>query len=245
MNPIIDCMTAHRSIRKYTKTPVPDALLEKLLTAAQCASTSSHVQAYTIINVRDKTVRKQIAELAGPQEWVAAAPVFLVFCADITRLDSACRRHGITAETGWTEQGLVATVDTALIAQNLMMAAESEGLGGVFIGGIRNDPQTVCRLLGLPDLVYPVFGMCLGYPDQDPAPKPRLPLHLILHQDTYDSRKAESGLDTYDKAVQAYYAARSPKLKDRTWTSGAAEFAGQKVRPHMKSFLASKGFFTR
>lgn len=245
MNPIIDCLTAHRSIRRYKDTPVPDALLEKLVAAAQCASTSSHVQAYSVIIVRDKDVRRQIAELAGPQEWVEKAPVFLVFCADITRLEEACRRHGIQAETGWTEQGLVATVDTALMAQNMMIAAESVGLGGVFIGGIRNDPQTVCRLLEIPDQVYPAFGMCLGYPDQDPPPKPRLPLDIVLHQDRYDTQKMAKGLDNYDAKVNAYYTARSPALKDRTWTSGMAEFAGGKVRPHMQAFLASKGFFTR
>ena len=245
MNPVIDCLTAHRSIRKFTDRTVSDAMLEKLVAAAQCAATSSHVQAYSVIRVNDADARSEIARLAGPQEWVEAAPVFLVFCADITRLEAACRKHRMEAETGWAEQGLVATVDTALFAQNLMIAAESTGLGGVFIGGIRNDPETVCRLLDIPDGAYPVFGMCLGYPDQDIPTKPRLPVNIVLHQDRYDLQKTEQGLKDYDDRVQAYYAARSEKLKDRTWTSGMAEFAGQKVRPHMKDFLASKGFFTR
>lgn len=245
MNPVIDCMTAHRSIRRFTPEPVPDILVKDLLAAAQCAATSSHVQAYSVIQVHDKETRQQIANLAGPQIWVETAPVFLVFCADIARLEAACRRHGVAAETGWAEQGLVSTVDTALLGQNMMLAAESVGLGGVFIGGIRNDPESVCRLLDIPDQVYPVFGLCLGYPDQDVPTKPRLPLGAVLHDGRYNAQKSEQGLDEYDKVVNAYYADRSPLLAGRTWTSGMADFTGQKVRPHMKSFLESKGFFNR
>ncbi|MCG8566545.1 MAG: nitroreductase family protein, partial [Desulfobacterales bacterium] len=131
------------------------------------------------------------------------------------------------------------------LGQNMMIAAESIGLGGVFIGGIRNDPSKVSTLLDLPDQVYPAFGLCLGYPDQDPPVKPRLPVESILHRETYDTNKIHRGLDRYDKTVNTYYAARSPKLKDRTWTSGMAEFTGQKVRPHMMDFLKAKGFFKK
>ncbi len=245
MNTVLECLSAHRSIRKFTPTPVDDAVVAELLSVAQCASTSSHVQAYSVVQVKDGAVRRQIAHLAGPQPWVESAPVFLVFCADLLRLTDACHRHGVKPETGWTEQGLVAFGDAAMLGQNMMVAAESIGLGGVFIGGIRNDPKTVSRLLDLPDQVFPAFGLCLGYPDQDPPKKPRLPVEAVLHTNRYDTGKVEKGLDAYDRTVQAYYTARSPKLKDRTWTSGMAAFFSQKVRPHMKSFLESRGFFKR
>ncbi len=116
---------------------------------------------------------------------MARAPVFLVFCADLNRLEAVCRIHDIAAEKGWAEQFVTATVDAALLAQNVLLAAESLGMGGVFIGGIRNDPQTVCELLEIPDQVYPVFGMCLGWPAHDPPPKPRLPADAILFTDRY------------------------------------------------------------
>ena len=245
MNAVLELLSRHRSIRKFTPTPVDDAVVKELVTVAQCAATSNHVQAYSLIHIKDRVVRQKIAHLAGPQKWVETAPVFLMFCADLSRLEIACHRQGTPAETGWSEQSIVAITDTAMLGQNMMVAAESLGLGGVFIGGIRNDPATVSRLLNLPDQVFPVFGLCLGYPDQNPPTKPRLSVDLILHQETYDTSKTAQGLAAYDEKVNAYYTSRSPKLKDRTWTSGMAELTGQKLRPHMKAFLESRGFFLK
>ena len=176
MNATLDLMKAHRSIRKFTDRDVDQETLNAIVGAAQCAATSHFVQAYTVIRVRDRSKRKAIAQLAGPQVWVETAPVFLVFCADLNRLESACRLHDAEMEKGWAEQFVTATVDTALLAQNVLLAAESEGLGGVFIGGIRNDPQTVCDLLDIPEQAWPVFGMCLGWPAHNPPRKPRLPV---------------------------------------------------------------------
>ncbi len=243
MTPVLEKISAHRSIRKFSDRPVDTDLLTSLITAAQCTSTSHHVQAYTIIQVTDPANRQKIADMAGPQPWVAAAPVFLVFCADLTRLVDACRHNTVAPETGWAEQLLVATVDTALLAQSLMLGAESAGLGGVFIGGIRNDPELVCDLLHIPEHAFPVFGMCLGYPNEDPAPKPRLPLNLIFHQDRFPETVNDRELAAYDDIIQAYYEKRAPKLRDRTWTRQMAEFTGQVIRPHMKSFLEQKKFF--
>lgn len=249
MNPTIDCMLSHRSIRNFTDKPIDEPTFQTIVRAAQCAASSSHVQAYTIIRVKNTETRKQIADLSGPQIWVEQAPIFLVFCADLNRLESACDRHGVTAKKGWAEQFVVATVDTALLAQNLMVAAESIGLGGVFIGGIRNDPDKICDLLNIPDNAYPVFGMCLGYPDQTPAIKPRLPLDLVLKEDTYNGlcqkEKFTNELETYDKTMQDYYLNRDSNLKDQTWSRQVADLMSLVSRPHMKSFLEKKGFFLR
>ena len=94
MTPTIDLMSAHRSIRKFTDREVDDHTLTAIIAAAQCAATSHFIQAYTIIRVRDMAKRQAIADLAGPQVWVARAPVFLVFCADFNRLETACGMHG-------------------------------------------------------------------------------------------------------------------------------------------------------
>ena len=250
MNPTMDLLSSHRSVRKFIDKPIEESLFQTIVKAAQCAATSSHVQAYTIIRVKDKENRKQIADLAGPQVWVEQAPIFLVFCADLTRLESACHQHKLGAETGWAEQFVVATVDTALVAQNLMVAAESLGLGGVFIGGIRNDPEKVCELLDIPENAYPVFGMCLGYPDQTPGIKPRLPIDLVLREDSFsgiglEKKASEKSLDAYDQTCRDYYLNRDSNLKDQTWSRQMADFMGKVTRPHMKSFLEKKGFFLR
>jgi hypothetical protein len=104
MTSVLNLLSAHRSIRKFTAKSVDETLLTSLISAAQCTSTSHHVQAYTIIQVTDLDTRQKIADMAGPQPWVAQAPVFLVFCADLTRLVHACRRHNAVPETGWAEQ---------------------------------------------------------------------------------------------------------------------------------------------
>ncbi|HSO19059.1 MAG TPA: oxygen-insensitive NADPH nitroreductase, partial [Desulfosarcina sp.] len=218
MNAAIDLLKAHRSIRKFTERAVDDETLAAIVSAAQCAATSHFVQAYTIIRVRDPHKREIIARLAGPQVWVARAPVFLVFCADLNRLETACGMHGTTMQKGWAEQFVTATVDAALLAQNVLLAAESLGLGGVFIGGIRNDPQTVCDLLEIPDQAYPVFGMCLGWPAHDPPPKPRLPVAAVLFTDRYPDAHDAGLLDGYDRTTNHYYRHRNSNLRDETWT---------------------------
>ncbi|WP_054698863.1 oxygen-insensitive NADPH nitroreductase [Desulfosarcina cetonica] len=242
MNATIDLMRAHRSIRKFSDRAVDEATLETIIAAAQCAATSHFVQAYTVIQVRDAAKRKAIAQLAGPQAWVEKAPVFLVFCADLSRLETACDMHAATMQTGWAEQFVTATVDAALLAQNVLLAAESLGMGGVFIGGIRNDPQTVCNLLEIPDQAYPVFGMCLGWPAHDPPPKPRLPVKAVLVTDRYPENHDRQCLEAYDRVTNHYYLHRNSNLRDETWTAQMAEFNSRIIRPHMKAFLEKRAF---
>ncbi|NQU04016.1 MAG: oxygen-insensitive NADPH nitroreductase [Syntrophaceae bacterium] len=242
MNEVINTMKGHRSIREFKDLPVKEELVRAILSAAQCASTSNHIQAYTIIRVNNREKRRAIAELAGPQSWVERCPLFLVFCADLHRLDRACKMQGKEMVRGYTEQFIIATVDTALVAQNAMLAAESLGLGGVYIGGIRNDPQKVSDLLRIPDNVYPVFGMCLGYPDDDPEAKPRLPLEVVLKEDEYTTVGDEEIIDTYDDITSDYYKRRSSNKKDDSWTKQVAQMMSQVSRPHMRSFIVNKGF---
>lgn len=249
MNPIIDLLLSHRSVRKFKNEPVKQSVLTDLVKIAQCAPTSHHVQAYAIIQVSDQAKKEKISDLAGNQPWVKQAPVFLVFCADLTRLESACEIHGVTPETGRAEQMIVATVDTALMAQNLMVSAESMGLGGVFIGGIRNDPARLCGILNIPDHAYPVFGMCLGVPDHTPDIKPRLPVELVLRKDTFqgglEKKDKAALLKEYDIQMNRYYLSRDSNLKDQTWTGQVAGFWNHITRPHMKSFLEKRGFFLK
>ncbi len=245
MNPTIETMRSHRSIRKFKDDPVKEDVLETILSVAQCAATSNHVQAYTIIQVSNPGLRKTMAEICGDQAWIVQAPVFLVFCADLNRLQIACERHGNEMVQGYAEQFVVATVDTALIGQNTLLAAESLGLGGVFIGAVRNDPQRICDLLNIPKQAYPVFGMCLGYPDDDPPLKPRLPLKVILKQETYTTEGTDSLLDAYDSTTREYYRSRDSNLKDETWSHQMAEFMSKIIRPHMKEFLNNQGLFLK
>ncbi|MEL7965766.1 oxygen-insensitive NADPH nitroreductase [Vreelandella neptunia] len=240
MNDVIKLLKSHRSIRKFSDRPIPKELLLELIQAGQGAATSSHVQAYTVIHVKDQANREQIAELAGGQGYIATCADFLVFCADMKRPTEASERTGANVVRGMTEQLLVATVDTALMAQNVAVAAESEGLGICYIGGIRNNPQEVSDLLRLPKHVYPVFGMCLGYPEQEPEVKPRLPVEAVLKEDYYTEDREQ--VEAFDTTMQAYYQARSSSNKDTDWSRNLKPLFDNKLRPHMRDFLIKRGF---
>lgn len=240
MNDVIKLLQSHRSIRKFSDQEIPRGLLLELIQAGQSAATSSHVQAYTVIHVKDAANREQIAELAGGQGYVASCAAFLVFCADMKRPTEASARTGANVERGMTEQLLVATVDTALMAQNVVVAAESEGLGICYIGGIRNNPQQISDLLRLPEHVYPVFGLCLGYPAHQPEIKPRLPVEAILKEDYYT--EDTDLVHAFDSTMQAYYQARSSSNKNTDWSHNLKPLFDDKLRPHMRDFLVKRGF---
>lgn len=241
MNPTIELLKSHRSIRKFTDQPVSTDLLNTLMEAGQAAATSNHVQAYSVIHVTHPGNRDTIAELAGGQGYVASSGAFLVFCADMKRPTDAAEAAGARVVRGMTEQLLVATVDVSLMAQNVAIAAESEGLGICYIGGIRNNPQPISELLALPDHVFPVFGMCIGYPAHQPDIKPRLPVSTILKEDTYTA-DTES-VEAFDTTMQDYYQTRKGGgNKDSRWSQNLAPLFDSKLRPHMHDFLVERGF---
>ena len=234
----------HRSVRHFQPRPLDPGLLESLIRCGQAAATSSFIQAYSVIRVTRSEARVAIASAAGGQAWIEQAPEFLVFCADLRRIDGACRGNGKGPLEGFSEHGLAAIVDVALMAQNILLAAESQGLGGVFIGGIRNSPQVVVDQLRLPELVMPVFGMCLGWPDEENPVKPRMPVGYVLHQDTY-RELSEQEVSDYDRMMADYYAGRGSNVKLCDWSSAVATAMQGKKREHMLEFLRARGFFRR
>lgn len=242
MNPTIELLKSHRSIRKFAEQKISRELFEELIRAGQSAATSSHVQAYSIIHVVNPDNRTKLAELTGGQAYVADCSDFLVFCADMKRSTEAAERAGAEVVRGMTEQLLVASVDTALMAQNIAVAAESEGVGLCYIGGIRNNPAEVSEILRLPVHVYPVFGMCLGYPDQHPEVKPRLPLASILKEDYYQDEHDEEHVAAFDSTMRSYYLERTGGNKDTNWSEQLKPLFTSKLRPHMRDFLLGKGF---
>ena len=175
-NPTLDLISRHGSVRKYRPDPIPAETIEAIVSAAQRTSTSSNLQAYSVVAVTDAAKRARLAELCGNQEHIAQAPVFLAWCADLARLDRACELRGYTQVTAYVENFLVAAVDAVIAAQTAALAAESLGLGICYIGSIRNNTQAVIDLLGLPRLVFPITGMTVGWPAAEPLVRPRLPL---------------------------------------------------------------------
>ncbi len=242
MSSVIDLLKSHRSIRKFTDQKIESELFEELLLAGQAAATSSFLQGSTIIRVSNPESRQKLAEMAGNQPYVESAAEFMVFCADLKRAGNYCEEYGKPFEGDFTEHFIIATVDVALMAQSLVTAAESVGLGICYIGGIRNNPGPVSELLKLPKGVYPVFGLCLGYPDQDPEIKPRLPLPVIVKDEVYNEDGDKESIRDYDERIREYYRTRTGGGHGISWSEQVATLLSEKSRPHMKDFLADKGF---
>ncbi len=238
----IEVLRNRRSIRKYADVPVTDAYVDAILSAAMRAPTSSNLHAYSIIVVRDSDVKSRIAVPAGNQQHIIDCPVFLAFCADLTRIEAALARHDHDLDNNNMEMGVVSTVDAALVGMAAYVAADSLGIQGVMIGAVRNDPEAVAEILGLPDKVYCVFGMCLGYPAEAPAQKPRMPVSGIVHQDQYDAAAALSVLDQYDAELKAHYDGIGKPTTDASWTDDIDKKFSGRPRDGLRAALKGRGF---
>lgn len=240
-------MQNHRSIRRFSHEKITDEDIKRIILSAQAASSASHGQAYSIICVTDLEKKRQLAGYAGGQQQVESCSHFLVFCADLYRLEEIANHAVIDMKESLdsTEMFLTATIDAAIAAQNAAMAAEILGLGIVYIGGLRNNPDKVSDLLKLPNRVYPVFGMCIGYPDQDiiPEKKPRLPLEAVFYENEYPSfEKTFTYIKHYDEVMKKYYLNRTNGQRIETWSDTITDKRKVPRRLFMKSFLRERGF---
>jgi FMN reductase (NADPH) len=242
MNATISQLQQHRSIRKYKPDPLTDGQLKAIIQSAQSAPTSSNMQAYSVIAVTDPETKRELAKLAANQQYIEECPVFLVWCADLYRLQYATASVEEVQIPSTTEIFIIATVDAALAAQNATLAAESLGLGAVYIGGIRDNIREVSNVLRLPKLVYPVFGMCVGYPDQEPSYRPRLPIETILHREHYSTDNYNEGIEQYNQSLQAFMATRVGDTRDTNWSKEMAKRLKTRKRDDVTGFLHDQGF---
>lgn len=241
--PTLTTALGHRSIRKFTNEPITSEMLEAILTAGQMASTSSFLQSVSVIRVTDADKRKQLRGVAAGKvpnghHYVESCAEFLVFCIDVQR------HHFFASEaqTDWTEVLITGAVDVGLFAQNVLLTAESLGLGGVYIGGIRNDIQKVTDLLDIPEHVIPLVGMCLGHPDHEPAQRPRLPLSAVLSENTYQ-RADDTTLSAYNQTVNDYY--QNVRNLDLDWQKQIRDTLCAELRPELLGYLNKQGFAKR
>jgi nitroreductase len=209
VNAVLANLLAHRSVRAFLSDDLPDGTVETLVAAAQSAPTSSNMQSWSVIAIRDPARKARLAELSARQGFIQQAPLFLAFLADTSRLARLGEREGQAMDgLNYLESFLVAAVDAALAAQNAVVAAESLGLGTVYVGGLRNRPEEVAVELGLPPGVMAVFGLCVGVPDPAVATavKPRLPQSLVLHRERYTALPDAEATDIagYDAALARF-----------------------------------------
>ena len=230
------------SVRKYADRTVDDSHVEAILRAAFRAPTSSNIQSYSVIVVRDPETLKRLSVVTANQRHVAEAPVFLAFCADMNRIEHSMARHGHDIDDNNLEMGLVTSVDAALVGMSASLAAESLGLGGVMIGAVRNDAVETARILGLPHRVYCVFGMVLGWPAEAPQQKPRFPYEAMVHREHYDDRAAKAAIAAYDRELATHYREQGRKTDDDSWTSDIAKKFSVRPRQKLRGDLGDRGF---
>ena len=241
--PVTEIMNDHVTARFYTGEPIPAGMLDAILIAARRAPTSSNMQTYSIIVVRDLQTRKELAKIAHGQKHIETCEVFLAFCADIKRLETAVTNQSVEMAKS-LELTMIATIDAALVGMSAQTAAESFGLGGVMIGAIRNDPKKTAELLGLPQNVFVVFGLCLGWPDREKVPpqKPRLPGDLVIHHEQYNHADPTPGINAYDDRLAAYYGKLDRNQHIAAWSGPIAARLENPLRPHLRPDLEDMGF---
>ncbi len=239
---VIDQLSKHRTVRFFKDEPVSDDVVHTILNAARQSPTSSNRQTYSIMVVRNPETKKKLAVLAGNQKHVETCPVFFAFCADLSRLDVACEMHGEKHVKG-LESTLVSTVDAALVGMSVNTAVESLGMGAVMIGGMRNHPKQVAELLGFPNGVYVVFGMCIGWPEWDKVPnvKPRLDESVIIHHEQYNTSSPVPQIEAYNQTMADYYG-KERNLHESAWSGPLANQLKSPRRENLRSELESLGF---
>lgn len=204
---ILNVMHQHRSIRKYKPDTVPEKLLTDILAAGIRASSSGNMQTYSIIVTRDRALREQLFEPHMKQSMVLDAPVLLTFCADFHRMRHWLHLNNAPDNFDNFMSFMVAAIDAILVSQNVATAAEAHGLGICYLGSTLANCDQIGKLLNLPHNVVPVVGFSLGYPDEDPLPRDRLPLDGLVHDETYQ--------DYTDERIREIYRERNVKGWER------------------------------
>ena len=249
--PVIDQIYRHASIRKYKPDAVPKESIEAIVAAGQRAATSSNLQTYAVVAITDEAKKAEIAHWCGDQGHIKEAPVFLAWCADLSKLDRAAQLRQLPHAHGHLESFLISAVDVALAAQNATLAAESLGLGTCYIGGIRTNSREIIRLLNLPPLLFPITGLTLGWPDTEPVIRPRLPQAAILHWDHYSAEHQDITLHAYDKMMaesgiydhrQVPVPGRPDEIEDYGWLEHSARRVSQPLRVELRTVLRDQGF---
>lgn len=187
----MDSMKQRRTIRKYQQKDIPADLLNDLLETACRASTVGNMQTYSVIITRDAARKAKLAPAHFNQPMVQKAPVVLTFCIDLRRFSKWCKQRN--AEPGYNnlEWFVTGSVDALLMAQTFCVAAEKKGLGICYLGTTTYNPQMIINALELPELVFPITTITVGWPDELPAQVDRLPLEAIVHEEVYQDYTPE------------------------------------------------------
>jgi FMN reductase [NAD(P)H] len=250
-NDLIRRVLSRKTVRRYTEKMPSDKLLDCLVACALSASAKSDFQQASVLHVREPAKRAAIGELFPSMPWIGVAPVFFVFLGDARRLQRIGEMRGKPVKNGTLEGFFNASIDAALAMQTMILCAESAGLGVCPISVIRNEVDKVAAVLGLPDLVFPVAGLCMGYPQGEGHVSLRLPRNVTTHIDRYDDSALGPAIDDYDQRRHRLHAISKEQQRSNAefgeaafygWSEDKARQAAKAEGAAFPPYLRARGF---
>ena len=242
-------MLEHSSHRKWTEQPVDASLLRLLFACAMSAPSKSDLQQADIIHVVDRSKIKAIADLIPDMPWINNAPVFLVFCGNNRRIRQIGEWRGKPFVNEHLDHFMNAAVDAGIVLAQFIRAAEAASLGTVPISAVRNHPRETSDILGLPDAVFPIAGLCVGYPLEPGHITARLQLDVTVHTNTFDESKLKENINAYDQRRHKLfplrkqrYAKRYPDVPFYGWSEDKARHYSVPERSDFGAFIRDRKF---
>lgn len=224
---VFQALHSHRSIRKYKDQAIPEDVLNEVLEAGIRASSSGNMQSYSIIVTKDEKLRQALYEPHMQQSMVVEAPVLLTFCADFRRMRKWLAQSGAPMNFDNFMSFMISAIDATLVSQNVAIAAEAKGLGLCYMGSTLANCDQIGELLELPEGVVPVVGYSLGYADENPEVRDRLPISGLIHQEVYQDHSEQEIADIYQERETAGWQRYMsfPELKQMIEESGVENLA--------------------
>ena len=244
MKTVKDTLLQRRSIRRYEREPIPQETMNLIYEAIRNTPTSYNGQQFSVIDVTDQEMKEKIYELTS-QKQIKTCNHFFVFCADFHKIKVIAEEKNIEfPEFQKTLDGvIVGTVDAALAMMSAVVAAESAGLGTCCIGYTRTAaPEEVSRLLNLPQDTYIVCGLAIGVPREMPDLKPKQPIGLVIHSNTYSEDGVNQALIDYDKEIEHYNATRAGDKTTNDWAAHMVNYYRMAMSYNMLDTVRRRGF---
>lgn len=238
-------MADRRVMRRYLDKPVDPALLETLCAVALSAPSKSDLQQADIVIVSDKGQREKLEALLPDNPWVKAAPVFLVFCGNNRRHRLLFEWRGRRFVNDYLDPFFNAAVDTGIVLATFVAAADRAGLGSCPISAIRNHAAQVSDILGLPQHVFPVAALGVGWPSFEGVMSPRLGLDITIHRDRYDERSLKDKIAAYDVRREAVQPYKTQRYVDKFGQNATYGWSEDKARQYSVPERADFGAFVR
>lgn len=242
MNDVLTTLFNHKSDRSFLSKPISNELLDNVVKAAYHAPTSINSQQVSVIVVQDQERRQRLSKLCGGQPWIAQAPVFLVFVFDMNKTKLGMQMVNQEQKAQQSIESIISgSTDVGIALTSALVAAHSQGLGGVPIGGIRLHPQEVIDELQLPENTFAIAGLSLGYVDKPAHIKPRLPMATFRHEEHYHSENLNENIQQYNQTLRDHWQTIG-RSDGEDWSHSISGYYARVYYPDVAPTLIKQGF---